>query len=165
MELPVLQSRPQCLQLLFLFEVSPLVQPANASAVLTHKFATSSNRCLIYCIYRLTPAELSALYSAESTVTCVFCYLKTAELTPPELSTLYSAESTVTCVFLPEKCEAYPGGAVCPVQCGIYSNVRVFLPENCGAWRHKDRCGRQCHLAAVCVIIVTSGAFLVLFTV
>ena len=29
---------------------------------------------------------------------------------------------------------AYPGGAVCPVQCGIYSNVRVLLPENCGAY-------------------------------
>lgn len=33
-----------------------------------------------WCIYRLTPAVLSALYSTGSAVTCVFCCLKTAEL-------------------------------------------------------------------------------------
>ena len=48
LELPVPQSRSQCLQPLFLFEVSPLVQPETAPAVLTHKFSTSSKRCLIY---------------------------------------------------------------------------------------------------------------------
>jgi hypothetical protein len=48
LELAVPQSRSQFLQLLFLFEVSPLVQPENTPAVLTHNFQTSSKRCLMY---------------------------------------------------------------------------------------------------------------------
>jgi hypothetical protein len=48
LELPVLQSRFQCLRLLFLFEVSPLVHPETAPTLLTGRFATSSKRCLMY---------------------------------------------------------------------------------------------------------------------
>jgi hypothetical protein len=73
LELPVPHSRTQCLQLLFLFEVSPLVQSETAPAVLTPARDA-------WCIYRLAPAGLSVLYSTGSAVTCVFCCLKTAEL-------------------------------------------------------------------------------------